>query len=130
MISFSPAMSCQESDCHELTTVAMLEVGDNYNDIPFHPVCPSHGYAFSCSLEQEYQSISRFVLSEFDGQGTAQVLAPCALEEVPGYSEEHATPEVDSAWSVAYTDTEGKQSTVFCVWCVGCLEFYLHTFDD
>jgi hypothetical protein len=108
----------------------MLELGDDYSDLPFHPACPAHGYGFSCSLAQEYESIVRFVLSECDGQGTARVLGPCELDEVPGYAEEHASPEVDSAWCVAYTDNQGNQSTVFAVWCVACLEFYLHTFDD
>jgi hypothetical protein len=124
VLHFTPALPCQAmDDCAILTEWALI------GEIEFTPACPTHGYAYSVPLKDEYASVERFVVNEMEGQGVARVLRPCSPSEAPGYEEEHASPEVDSAWCVAYTDKQGNQATVFAVWCVSCLEFYLHQQD-
>jgi hypothetical protein len=121
VLHFTPALPCVE--CKTPTNYGLI------GEIEFSPGCATHGYAYSVPLKDEYASVERFVVSEFDGVGAARVLQSCEPGEAPGYTDEHEQPDSDSAWIIEYSDGQGKVSTVFAVWCVSCLEFYLHEQD-
>jgi hypothetical protein len=115
--------------CNRLTTFAIAEPISREYDRCFQlsPRCWEHGFA---QLDEERQSIERFVIGHHRGKGKARVLKQVDVREVPRYRPDN--PEHDKvmyikerAWKVCYTDTAGKGRDVYVIWSYSRLSFLL-----
>ena len=127
--------------CERLTDQAEIETeGAGYL---LHPRCWEHGYTDNCGKQAELDSIVRFIIGFF-GEGSAQVLEPCALATVPGYQYPESpgawgskqTYEImhmeDRAWTCRYypDDEETHARLLWVVFSFDTLKFCIYPLDQ
>jgi hypothetical protein len=114
-----------EGPCPRLTTLAEAEhESENDCQLRVYPYCPRHLYIgfpdpTPEELELEKWCVTNFVVQQFGGQGTAEVLGECPVDNIPG-PYEPCEDEEDLAWYVTYRDEQGGQErrgvAVYLTW--------------
>jgi hypothetical protein len=144
-----PAVRCNW--CDRRTHIAQLS-GDHLSH--FEGVCYEHGFVDflgDTPSKQErravFASVERFVLGWYDNVGSATVISPAQLGEIPGYVPtqlnlrnsrgELLSPEssarmrgTDRAFYCRYTDSEGKTRYCWPIWDMALLSFRLIEKDE
>jgi hypothetical protein len=151
-ITFPHAILCSEPACEQLTTWGHAVKWNSDREYLLRPYCWEHGAAFHKIISEEgnsqkmvqelklQESVVRFVVSYFDGHGTAKVLARIPIDEVEGwqpYTREDFDSDEDyehylrkrhvpeTAWSVRYSREDGTCEDVQVVWSFNDFRFYL-----
>lgn len=122
-LTFSPALPCNLGDCEMLTSIGQLSI--THGDIQLTPQCPTHGYAWECSEQEQLASVVRYVSWLFDNEGTARVLRAATLEEIPGYQPYEDQESPDQAWLVEWS-CQDRLKRLYVTWVTDllCFEVY------
>ncbi len=142
MLHIYPEQPCTE--CNRHTMYALMQA-DLKNRLLVDPRCYEHGYADPLTLPgqhptpqqamDEYSSIARFVVYSHDGRGTALVIGPCSLADVPNYEPLEVFMDMQSysalhveekAWHVRYKDEDDEILPCWVVWSYDSTVFTLY----
>jgi hypothetical protein len=131
--TFEHALPCAgPGRCERRTTWGLFQHWEGEARWSLTPYCWEHGFAqreylsdpasttsyTSEERKEQRESVERFVLLCYDGDGSASVLSAIAIEEVDGW-QSGPTGEFsgdDLAWSVQYEHPNGRREYVQVVW--------------
>ena len=148
-ITFPRPVLCSAPGCEQRTPWGHAVKGDSDREYLLRPYCWEHGLALCGNVShqgmaeernEQLESVTRFVVSYFNGCGAATVLAQVPIDEVDGwqpYTREDFDSDEDydhyleqwhvseRAWSVRYDREDGTCEDVQVVWSFDTLRFYL-----
>lgn len=126
-VLLTPTTECEIWNCENSTNIALLfleqaegKQQDHEMEQVYISLCPSHAYP------HEPENITRFVVSHYNGTGTAKVIETIPLASISTYTPEDESEEnEDKAWCVLYTGLDGIKCRVFVIWYSDSFHFEL-----
>jgi hypothetical protein len=123
VLTFTPELPCNLGTCEALTSIGQLSITSD--NIQLMPQCPTHGFAWECSEQEQLASVARYVNWLFDNEGTARVLRTAQVAEIPGYQPYEDQESPAQSWLVEWSSAD-RVKRLYVAWepDLLCFEVY------